>query len=352
MSLSPALQFPLSDAPAPGTTVEVAPGVHWLRMPLPFALDHINLWLLEDAEGWCAIDSGIGDDATRALWDNIAATRFGVRPLARVITTHCHPDHAGNAAWLAQRFGAQFWITQTEYLAAHALHDGSAGYTAEAVLELFRGHGLGSAMLDKMARRGNQYRVLVPEVPLASRRMMDGERVAIGRRHWRVLAGYGHSPEHASLYCEELKLLVSGDMLLPRISTNVSVSPIDPLGNPLQLFLESIRRYRTLPSDVLVLPSHGLPFRGAHVRVAELEAHHEARLAELLEACSGKARSAAELLETMFRRPLDAHQIFFAMGEAIAHLHYLERTGRALRQTGADGVTRFAARAEAARATG
>jgi glyoxylase-like metal-dependent hydrolase (beta-lactamase superfamily II) len=171
---------------------------------------------------------------------------------------------------------------------------------------------------------------------------MDGERLAIGGRAWRVIAGYGHAPEHASLHCEELGLAISGDMLLPRISTNVSVWPIEPEGNPLGQFLRSIRRYRELAADTLVLPSHGLPFRGAHLRVEQLEQHHEARLAELMAACAEAPRSAADVLEVLFRRKHDTHQRFCAMGEAIAHLHYLESAGGLRRTVGEDGVARFA----------
>jgi len=183
---------------------------------------------------------------------------------------------------------------------------------------------------------------MVPDFPYSHRRLFGGERIEIGGRGWKVMLGYGHAPEHVSLYCEALNLLVSGDMLLPRISTNVAVRPIDPWSNPLRLFLESIARYRELPADVLVLPSHGLPFRGAHARIAQLEAHHAERLAELRASCTAAPRSAQEVLEVLFRRKLDTGQIFFAMGEAIAHLHYLHYEGKLARSVGTDGVARFA----------
>ncbi len=183
---------------------------------------------------------------------------------------------------------------------------------------------------------------MVPDFPVSHRRLYEGERLVIGGHRWKVIVGYGHAPEHASLYCEALNVLISGDMLLPRISTNVAVRPIDPWSNPLRLFLESIRRYLELPAHVLALPSHGLPFRGVHARVAQLEAHHAERLAELGVACVASPRSAADVLEILFRRKLDTSQIFFAMGEAIAHLHYLHYDGQLARTVGADGVARFA----------
>jgi glyoxylase-like metal-dependent hydrolase (beta-lactamase superfamily II) len=336
------IEYPFAEPPAPGAAVEVAPGVHWLRMALPFQLDHINLWLLEDGADWLAIDTGLGNPPTRALWEKVLGERIGAARVQRVLVTHYHPDHAGNASWLCTKTGAGLWMTRGEYLTVHAALHGAAGYSPEAQRDLFRANGLDRSQADALLARGGLYRKLVPDFPLAHRRLYDGERVAIGGREWRVMVGYGHAPEHASLHCEALNVLISGDMLLPRISTNVAVRPIDPWSNPLRQFLDSIGRYRDLREDVLVLPSHGLPFRGAHARIGQLEAHHGERLAELQAACAAAPRSAADVLELLFRRKLDTGQIFFAMGEAIAHLHYLHYDGKLERSVGADGVARFA----------
>jgi glyoxylase-like metal-dependent hydrolase (beta-lactamase superfamily II) len=332
------LQYPFSDVPSPGSAVEVAPGVHWLSMPLPFQLNHINLWLLEDEGAWTLVDCGIGNDQTRALWVRLFER---VRKVRRVILTHYHPDHAGNAAWLCERFGAELWTTQGEYLTAHAVRASAAGYTKDAVLSVFRKNGLEEARYEAMAEGGNRYAALVPEFPYSYRRIIEGDRIRVGGNEWRAIIGHGHAPEHLSLFSKELNTVIAGDMLLSTISTNVSVWSIDPEGDPLRLFLDSIRRYRELPADVLVLPSHGKPFRGAHERVAQLEKHHEARLQELGQALGGEGKSAGELLGVLFRRKLDAHQTFFAMGEAIAHLHYLYYAGRASRSLGADGIMRY-----------
>jgi glyoxylase-like metal-dependent hydrolase (beta-lactamase superfamily II) len=298
--------YPFAEPPAPGTTREVAPGVHWLRMALPFQLDHINLWMLEDGDEWLLIDSGLGNEPTRALWDRIFAEKIGSKPVPRVLITHYHPDHAGNAAWLCNRSGAELWMTRGEFLTVHAARNSSAGYTTEAQMQLFRSNGLDDAQANALLARGGLYKKMVPDFPIAHRRLYEGDVVTIGGRNWKVIVGYGHAPEHVSLYCKELNLLISGDMLLPRISTNVAVRPIDPRSNPLRLFLESIRRYLDLPEDILVLPSH------------------------------------ADVLEVLFKRKLDTSQIFFALGEAIAHLHYLHYDGQLARSIGADGVARFA----------
>jgi glyoxylase-like metal-dependent hydrolase (beta-lactamase superfamily II) len=338
------LEYPCTTPPAGGETLQVAPGVLWARMPLPFALDHINLWLLDDEiageQAWTLVDCGIGDDATRALWERVLATRIAGRPVARLLVTHHHPDHAGLASWLIERTGAQLWMPQAEYFAAHAMREGSAGFAFDKVVAMFERNGLAGEKLALMQQRRSNYRNRVPDFPSSYRRLMEGQAHRIGGRGWRVIMGYGHAPEHAALYCEELGVLISGDMVLPKISTNVSVWANEPEGNPLALFLDSLSRYAELPPATLVLPSHGLPFRGLRERIAQLKEHHRLRLAELHEACESP-KAAADVLDTLFRRKLDTHQLFFAMGEAMAHLHLLEREGRLERAVGADGVIRY-----------
>ena len=339
------LDYPLGDTlPATGDTVELAPGLRWLRMPLPFALDHINLWLLEDRvegqAGWSAIDCGVATDATRAAWDEVLAGLPGQR-LLRVFATHCHPDHIGLSDWLCRRFGAPLWMTTGEYGFARMMSGALPGVDGTAAIPHFQRHGLADpALLEQMQGRRNYYPSLVPAVPEAYTRMQDGQRIRIGAHEWRVIAGFGHSPEHAALYCAALKVLVSGDMVLPRISTNVSVFAVEPEGNPLQLYLDSLGKFGDVPADTLVLPSHGRPFRGLHTRIVQLREHHAARLAEVAEACR-TPQSAAAIVPLMFRRPLDAHQLGFALGEALAHLHKLWYDGILRRVTGNDQIVRF-----------
>jgi len=327
------------EAPAPGTAIDVAPGVKWLRMPLPFALDHINLWLLAGHDGWTAIDCGYGDAATRALWQQHFQDTLEGRPITRVVATHYHPDHLGNAAWLCAHWACTVAMPQAEYLTAHAVADERAGYGVGRTSTLFRHHGLDEEHIAAIESRGNFYRRGVPELPHAYQRLQAGDEFAAGPTRWRVIPGYGHSPEHASLYSAQLNLLISGDMLLPKISTNVSVWPVEPDGDPLERFLASVERFADLPPETLVLPSHGLPFVGIGTRVMQLRAHHVARLAEL-EAAAHLPVTAAEMLPVLFRRPLDLQQRFFAMGEAIAHLNHLWHAGR-LARSSHGGILRF-----------
>jgi len=346
------LTYPLGEAqPATGRTLEIAPGVRWVRMQLPFALDHINLWLLRDEidgrDGWTIVDCGITNDATRAAWEQVFAEELCGLPVLRVIVTHMHPDHIGLAHWLTERWQCRLWISATDFNAATLASRSTTGFGGQSPALFMASHGLTDPdAVAKIKARSNYYASMVPQVPARFRRLMDGDVVRVGpagaKRDWRCIAGYGHAPEHISLHCPALALLISGDMLLPRISTNVSVIDQEPEADPLPLYLASIERLRALPADTLVLPSHGKPFRGLHARIDQLKAHHDERYAELLAACAAGPKSAAELLTVLFKRKLDLHQTTFAMGESIAHLNALWHAGRLRRLKGDDGVYRFA----------
>jgi glyoxylase-like metal-dependent hydrolase (beta-lactamase superfamily II) len=349
------LRYPWRDAPAAGTWTTLVPGLHWVRMPLPFALDHINLWVLDDeidgVPGYTIVDSGITSEATQAAWEAIFDTRFGARPLLRQICTHFHPDHVGLAHWLTAggaraRWQAPLWMTATEYTVARLLALGDERNGAAAAAH-FRRNGLtdDDALAKVRARGAGYYPQLVPAVPLAYRRVQEGDEIGVGpahaRRIFRVIVGFGHAPEHMSLWCEAERVLIAGDMVLPRISTNVSVFETEPEGNPLPRYLHSLERLLALPADALVLPSHGLPFVGLHERVAQQHAHHRARLAEVLAACA-TPQTAASIVPVLFRRTLDLHQTTFALGESLAHLHALWFDGAVTRRE-RDGVFEFSA---------
>jgi glyoxylase-like metal-dependent hydrolase (beta-lactamase superfamily II) len=341
------LQYPFGDTlPAPGETLEVADGVRWIRMGLPFQLDHINLWLLRDRidgrDGWTVVDCCVSRDDAKAQWERIFETQLQGLPVLRVMVTHMHPDHVGLAYWLCERWNAPLWISATDYNTARLASQTTTGFGGPMAAEFFAAHGLTDPdSVEKIKARASYYPSLVPDVPRRFRRLRDGEPVRIGQREWRCIAGFGHAPEHIALHCGEAGVLISGDMVLPRISTNVSVHDVEPESNPLRLFLDSIDGMRTLPADTLVLPSHGKPFRGLHERIQQLLEHHDARLRDVMEACAAGPKSAADILPLLFKRKLDLHQTTFAMGESVAHLHALWHDGRLVRRREADGVWRF-----------
>ena len=346
-ALEAQLDYPFGDAlPAAGGTLDVAAGVKWIRMGLPFALDHINLWLLKDdidgQPGWTAVDCCVSRDEAKAQWEQIFAGELEGLPILRVLVTHMHPDHIGLAYWLCERWNAPLWISATDYNTASLSIRGTTGFGGENSADFFASHGLlNPDYLAQIRGRSSYYPGLVPAVPRSFHRMMDGQVIRIGGRDWTCVSGYGHAPEHIALSCDEGKLLISGDMVLPRISTNISVYDVEPESNPLTLFLQSIDKFKHLADDTLVLPSHGKPFRGLHTRIAQLHDHHRDRLAEVLEACAASPCSGADILPVMFKRPLDLHQTTFAMGEAVAHLHTLWFEGRLRRVRGSDGIYRF-----------
>ena len=320
--------------------MKITDGVYWLCMPLPLGLDHINLWLLRDDDGWVIVDTGLATDEIRSIWEQVLAECQREMPITRILVTHYHPDHLGLASWLMEKLDVEIFMSLGDYLTAHAVYNAVGGFGGTALQALYRHHGLSGESLEQMAERGNGYRRVVPDLPTRYRRIVDNETLRIGCRDWRVTMGHGHAPEHASFHCAELGVLIAGDMALPKISANVSVNSIEPDGDPLRLFLESQARFLELPADTLVLPSHGKPYRGLHRRVDELCRHHEADLAKAMDACA-TPQSAADLLPVLFRRDLDGFHLWLAMGEAIAHLNCLMHRGTLARHQDSDGVYRF-----------
>jgi len=343
------LHYPMGEAlPDAGGSMELAPGVRWVRMALPFALDHINLWLLRDEidgrAGWTVVDCCVDRPSARAQWEQVFATQLQGLPVLRVIVTHMHPDHAGLAHWLCERWAAPLWMSATDYNGARLASVMKTGFGGARAAAFFALHGLTDpAAVEQIRSHANPYSDLVPDVPGQYRRMKDGDVVRIGSHGWRCISGYGHAPEHIALHCDALKLLISGDMILPRISTNVSVYEVEPESDVLRDFLASIDKFGSLAQDTLTLPSHGKPFIGLHRRIEQLHEHHGERLAEVLRACGQAPRCAMDVLPVMFRRQLDLQQIPFALGEAIAHLHLLWHQGKLERARGADGIWRFSA---------
>lgn len=339
-----ALDKPYEEPPAPGETIEVAPGVHWLRMPLPAALNHINLWLLEDGDGWTAVDCGFANDETRALWARHFAETMGGRPLKRVIVTHFHPDHSGLSGWLCEQHDAPLWISRTEWLMHKMLMFDDDARNSGFQADFYRLNGLDPALTKKMQSRGNAYKWVSVEAPHSFHRLADWDVFDVGDNEWRVVVGTGHTPEHVSLYCAELDVLISGDQILPRITPNITLPGSQPTTNPLDDYLTSLERFRGLmPDETLVLPSHVVPFRGLHRRIDQLAGHHAERLKEILDAVD-RPMTAAQLLPVLFGtgRKFDMFEQGFAMGEALAHLAYLEKRGELVMARHEDGLFRYA----------
>lgn len=327
--------------PQPGETVEVAPGVHWLRMPLPFQLNHINLWLLEDGPGWTVIDTGIFDDTTAGLWELIFKTELKGRPITRVLCTHYHPDHVGMAGWLCDRFEIGLWMTEREWLwgRSWSLDTDPAVYDHQN--EFLHTTGCPPDLLAAAHRDSPRYHTLVSPIPRAFTRLRDGDTVTIGGRDWEIVVGTGHAPEHACLFCRELDLLISGDQVLPKITPIVAVEINEPDADPLADFLASIEKLRALPDSIDILPSHNTPFTGLHGRLDALRRHHDDRLARFEDACT-RPMTAKALSDAIFTRALDSQNAIFAIGETVAHLNYLCRHGSIVRETRNDGVHLYA----------
>jgi glyoxylase-like metal-dependent hydrolase (beta-lactamase superfamily II) len=343
MSASPptvagSIDYPFDDYPAAGATIEVAPGVHWLSTPLPFRLRAINLWLLEDGAGWTIVDCGYSRPEVREQWEQVWAATLGGRPVTRLVVTHYHPDHAGNSAWICERWHLRPWMTQAEWLTANLALRDRPGADPDGRLAFFVANGLAGDNLDLFRERTTHYADGVRLAP-SFRRIADGDVLRIGGHDWKIIVGRGHSPEHASLHCAALGLFIAGDQLLPEITTNVSIWPDEPEADPLGQFLDSLRLFaRVLPPGTLVLPSHRRPFRGVQARVAVIEQHHRERLDLLLAQARNGPVSAGSVLPVLFRGQLDGHQLGFAMGEALAHLNHLVHAGRMKKVVDEQGV--------------
>jgi glyoxylase-like metal-dependent hydrolase (beta-lactamase superfamily II) len=336
------LNYLFDDAPGAGQLREIAPGVLWLRMPLPMALDHINLYLLEDTDGWWIIDTGIALGPTQELWEKVFEQHLQGKPVKAVVSTHHHPDHTGMAGWLCERWRVPYYITEAEYFTGLSFSRTlPEHYSWVTELHMLRS-GYTPQQIEEAREHFGGFGTIITPMPTAYRRLVDGAFLSINGNRWQVIIGRGHSPEHACLYCSALNILISGDQVIPRITSNISVSGAEPEGNPLREWLKSHEKFLdVLPADALVLPAHNTPFYGLHERLRYLIEHHEDHLLALEEACVPEPRSAMELLPVMFKRPLDGHNLGLALGECIAHLNYLHQRGQVARSVDVQDCYRY-----------
>jgi glyoxylase-like metal-dependent hydrolase (beta-lactamase superfamily II) len=343
-------RYPCGEAPAPGEAKEIAPGVLWLRMPLPFDLSHINVWAIRDGDGWAIFDTGMHTPQALDAWRRICSDSgpLGGRKPTRVLATHMHPDHVGMAGWLTREFDCALWMTRAEYLTCRVL---AADTGREAPLEglrFYRRAGWDADGIESYRSRFGRFGSMIAPLPESYRRVRDGDCIRIGEHDWHVVVGAGHSPEHACFFCPDLQLLISGDQVLPRISSNVSVFPTEPDENPLHDWLSSLDKLtQAIPDDVLVLPAHDDPFYGLHTRLARLASGHARQLDRLRRVLATGPRRAVDIFTTLFGLPISAntHVQQLATGESLAHLNYLMRRGEAIVSDDADGVAWYRAHA-------
>jgi glyoxylase-like metal-dependent hydrolase (beta-lactamase superfamily II) len=333
------ITFPFPAPPELGKVLEVAPGILWIRIPLPFRLDHVNVYAIDDGDGWALLDTGIGNDITRAAWRDLLSGPLGGRRLTRLIVTHHHPDHIGLAGWLADQFGLELLTSQTSYLGCLTISLSPGALDAKPYRDFYLRHGLDPETTGLVSTRGHEYLKMVTGLPPTFRRLVHGDVLTLGGRRFLVRTGDGHAPEQVMLYCAEEKLFLAADQVLAKITPNVSVWAVEPEGDPLQLYLRSLEALRSgLPADALVLPGHQLPFFGLHLRIDELVQHHHRRCEMIFEACRAHPKSAAELVPILFPHPLDPHQTSFAFSEVLAHVNFMLGNGSLARTESPSGV--------------
>lgn len=324
--------------PKPGEPEEIAPGVYWARFAMPMSLDHINLWLLEDGDGWTLVDTCLDLPDSRAVWEGLHSGFMGGKPVKRVICTHMHPDHVGLAGWLVERFGCELWMTREEFLMCRSMVADTGREAPEVAIRFYRAAGYNEEQLQAYRDMFGNFGKAISPLPDSYRRIVDRETLTIGGRYWQVIVGSGHSPEHAALYCPALKLLISGDQVLPRITPNVSVFPNEPHGDPLSEWLASSNRIRAiLPDDLLVLPAHEAPFYGLHTRLTQIIESHKRDLNALYEHLA-EPRRAVDCFPALFNRKLEGHNFGLATGETMANLNCLLRRRQATCEQDAEGV--------------
>jgi glyoxylase-like metal-dependent hydrolase (beta-lactamase superfamily II) len=328
------------DAPPPeGVATGIAPGVLWLRLPLPMVLDHVNIYALDEGDSWTVVDTGIHSRRAVALWERILAGPLQGKPVSRVILTHHHPDHIGMAGWLMERFDAALWASRTSWLMARMLILDVEERPTKQALEFSRAGGMDPDVFDRRAQeRPYNFADTCAPIPVGYTRVTDGAVIRAGGRDWDVRFGGGHAPDHLTLWSRDDGLVIAGDQILPGISPNIGVYPTEPEADPLADWLAACDRLaRHAREDHLVLPGHKLPFTGLPLRMRQLRENHEAALDRLRDFLA-EPRTAADCFPLLFRRKVDAGTYGLALVESVAHLNHLLHAGHVTRRRRADGA--------------
>lgn len=324
----------------PVEPIEIEDGIILLRLPLPFALDHINVYLLDEPDGWTLVDCGLDTRKSREAWESVLSSApIAGRPIRRIVVTHHHPDHIGLGGWLSRRFDAPLSMTAGELAVAGRYADPKRDVVAERS-EFWREHGLPAEVAAELMERMPRYSRHVHELPRDIELIEPGTPLSLGGRTWKTVIGRGHSPEHLSLFDPAGEVLLGGDQVLPEITPNIGVWPGGDQ-NPLRSYLDSLNGFAKLGGDPLLLPSHKQPLRGLRRRVDEIRQHHEERLGQVVESCS-RPMTCYELLNALFGRPLRNEEIGFGLGEGVAHLNFLEGEGVVESSLDALGARHFA----------
>ncbi len=332
------IRYPWADAPAEGSATEVAEGILWLRLPLPMALDHVNLYALDDGDGWTVIDAGLDTRRARAIWEVLLAEPLAGKPVHRIVVTHYHPDHVGLAGWL-QAMGAELVTTRTSWITARMLVLDEQPLPVPETIEFWRAAGMGPGLLAKRsAERPFNFCDVVAPLPLGYTRIADGDRVRMGGRDWLVRTGEGHAPEHATFWEIGGNLVLGGDQLLPSISANLGVYASEPDADPVGEWMESCRRFAEFATtDQMILPGHKLPFTGLPLRLEQMVENHTGALDRLRKRLA-EPHVATECFDVLFKRKVGEAEYGFALVEAVAHLNHLRKAGEVERRRREDGA--------------
>ena len=322
------LTYPF-DPPSGPQPLEIVPGISWLRLPLPWALNHVNAYLLQDDQGLTLVDTGSDSPELRAFWTEA----LGGRRVTRVIVTHHHPDHMGLAGWF-QAQGAELANSRTAWLYARMLTLDPDPFPLQAVTFLTRA-GLTAPQIEERRARAFRFSDTMSPLPPGFTRLSEGDRITAGGRTWTVRLGQGHAPDHLTLWSDDVVLM--GDQVLPRISPNIGVYPTEPEADPLGEYLTSLAEMAPLAGDQLILPGHQRPFRGLGPRIAELQAEHATAL-DRLQSHLATPRHATDCFPALFRREIGPGEFGLALAETLAHLNHLVARQRASRCLDASGA--------------